>query len=114
MAEHRLVIMSLFPVATGWINAEPHSRAAAYFYFLIFAVWGISFYVMVAVFAHDNPKNSKRILQMLQPRCSLFELTSLVIGVVVIYWLPIMALIILGINIIFWLAFPPKGSDKLQ
>ncbi|MBB1062963.1 TMEM175 family protein [Limosilactobacillus fastidiosus] len=108
-----LFFMSLFPVAIGWISEEPHSRAAAYFYFLIFAVWGITFYVMVAVLAHDNPKNSKSILQMLRPKRSLFELASLIIGVVVIYWLPIMALIILGINIIFWLVFPPKGSDKL-
>lgn len=108
-----LFFMSLFPVATGWISADPFSRAAAYFYFLIFAVWGVTFYIMVAVLARDNPRRSPKIMLMLKPQRWLFELFSLITGLILIYWLPITSLLILGINIIFWILFPPKDSDQI-
>ena len=108
-----LFFMSLFPVATGWISADPFSRAAAYFYFLIFAVWGVTFYIMVAVLAKDNPRWATKIMLMLKPQRWLFELFSLVTGLIVIYWLPIASLLILGIKIIFWILFPPKDSDQI-
>ena len=50
---------------------------------------------------------------MLKPQRWLFELFSLVTGLIVIYWLPIASLLILGINIIFWILFPPKDSDQI-
>ncbi|WP_295730424.1 hypothetical protein [uncultured Limosilactobacillus sp.] len=63
--------------------------------------------------AKDNPHQAEQIRQMLKPKRSLFELSSFVIGFIVITWLPIAALLFLGINIIFWLVFPPKKSDRL-
>ncbi|WP_295730489.1 TMEM175 family protein [uncultured Limosilactobacillus sp.] len=108
-----LFFMSLFPVATGWISADPFSKAAAYFYFLIFAIWGITFYIMVAMLANDNPQRSPQIMLMLRPQRWLFELLSLVTGLVLIAWLPIASLLIVAINIIFWIVFPPKGSDQI-
>ena len=108
-----LFFMSLFPVATGWVSQQLYSQAAAYFYFLIFTVWGITFYIMVAFLARDNPQHAGKIKQMLRPSRSLFELASVIIGGVVIHWYPVFSLVILSINIVFWIAFTPKDSDKL-
>ncbi|WP_050755763.1 hypothetical protein [Limosilactobacillus coleohominis] len=68
---------------------------------------------MVAVLAKDNPGRAPKIMLMLEPQRWLFELFSLVTGLIVIYWLPITSLLILGINIIFWILFPPKDSDQI-
>lgn len=108
-----LFFMSLFPVATGWISADPFSKAAAYFYFLIFAIWGITFYIMVAMLARDNPRRAPQIMLMLSPQRWLFELISLVMGLILIAWWPTTSLLIVAINILFWIAFPPKGSDRV-
>lgn len=108
-----LFFMSLFPVATGWVSEQPRSRAAAYFYFLIFTVWGVSFYIMVAVLARNNPRRASQILQMLKPSRWLFELGSVVIGLPLIYWYPQASLVILAVNIVFWQLYTPKNSDKL-
>lgn len=108
-----LFFMSLFPVATGWISEQIHSRVAAYFYFLIFTVWAITYYVMVGILAKDNPKQAKLILQMLKPSRWIYELVSVVLGIILIYWQPISALVILAANIIYWIIASLQDSDKL-
>lgn len=80
-----LFFMLLFPVATGWISEQIHSRVAAYFYFLIFTVWAITYYVMVWILAKDNPNQAKLILQMLKPSRWIYELVSVLLGMILIY-----------------------------
>ncbi|EEJ71945.1 hypothetical protein FC57_GL000144 [Lactobacillus ultunensis DSM 16047] len=50
---------------------------------------------------------------MLKPSRWIYELVSVVLGIILIYWQPISALVILAANIIYWIIASPQDSDKL-
>lgn len=41
-----LIMMSLFPMATGWLSEHPMAKIPAYFYYLVYLLWCISYYLL--------------------------------------------------------------------
>ncbi|GEO69216.1 TMEM175 family protein [Levilactobacillus acidifarinae] len=108
-----LFMMSLAPVATGWISEFPSSRTTAYFYLLVYILWGMAFRVLMVILIQDNPKKKERLGRMAGPKRSWLELSLLLVALVVTYFVPILCLVILGLNSVVWIINTPKGSDRI-
>ena len=100
--------MSFSPVTTGWISEFPNSKAAAYFYLLIYILWELSFNLMVWILIYDNPKQKQELIVMKKRTRNIFELIGLVVVIILINWWPASVLFILGLNIITVIFFSPK------
>lgn len=109
-----LFFMSLTPVSTAWISKYTHSQTAAYFYFILYALWGLSFAVLLAVLIKDNPNQEKQLRKMEPKGRVIFEIISFIVGIIIIYFVPFLCFLVLGINILVWITFTPKGSDKIK
>ncbi|WP_251716323.1 TMEM175 family protein [Lactobacillus agrestimuris] len=103
-----LFLMSFSPVTTGWISEFPNSKAAAYFYLLIYILWELSFNLMVWILIRDNPKQKQELIVMKKRTRNIFELIGLVVVIILINWWPASVLFILGLNIITVIFFSPK------
>lgn len=109
-----LFLMSLTPVSTAWISEYTNSQTVAYFYFILYTLWGISFYVLLSILIKDNPEQAE-LLQKVDPKSRMFfELTGLIVGLVLIYFVPFLCFLVLGVEILLWIIFTPKGSDRIQ
>lgn len=107
-----LFFMSFAPVGTGWLSEEPQSKAAAYFYLIMYLIWGITFHLLAKVLATDNPDDIARLKQVTNGQRILIQAILLLVGAVVINWQPIVVLVILGIDILIWMfASPKNGKD---
>lgn len=110
-----LLTMALIPVATAWVSEFPMERAPEYFYFTVYVLWASSYYLLNAVLFLDNNKNDA--LSFSTPQRSLLkniDLLLLIIGIVSIYFIPIMGLIIATLQIALWNIFSPKKSDVVE
>lgn len=105
-----LFFMSFAPISTGWISEEPHSKAAAYFFLIIYLFWGITFYCLTRVLIDDTPDNAAKLRQVIQPKRLCIEVGLLIVGAILINWIPISILPILGIDIFSWIFLTPKND----
>jgi uncharacterized membrane protein len=106
-----LFFMSFAPVGTGWISEEPKSKAAAYFYLLMYLVWGITFHFLAKVLADDNSQNAGNLKQVNNAKRLLVQGCLLALGAILINWWPITILLILGIDVLSWIFASPKTSS---
>lgn len=109
-----LFLMSLTPVSTAWISQNTGSRTVGYFYFLLYILWGLSFSILLRILVSDNPEQAKLLKATESRDRTIFEIASLIVGIVLIYFVPVSCFIVLAVDIFVWIFFTPKGSDRLQ
>lgn len=109
-----LFLMSLIPVSTAWISRFPTSQTAAYFYFILYELWGQSFALLLTILIKDNPEQAT-LLRKAEPKDRvIFEACSLIIGLILIFFIPFLCFLVLGISILVWIIFTPKDSDNIK
>ncbi len=110
-----LLTMALIPVATAWVSEFPLEGVPEYFYFIVYVIWAGSYYLLNFVLFLDN--NKPQSLSFKNPERSLlkyFDLLLLIVGIIGIYFIPIMGLLIATVQIVLWNIFSPKNSDKTE
>ncbi|MFB9768499.1 TMEM175 family protein [Lactiplantibacillus modestisalitolerans] len=107
-----LFMMSLSPVATGWIGAYPNSRTTAGFYLLVYVLWGLAFRLLVYSLIRDNSESRQQLQLLVQPKRSIFEMIAIVACLVAINFVPVLCIVILGLDGLFWIVYTPRESDK--
>lgn len=107
-----LFLMSLTPVSTAWISRFPQSRSSAYLYFILYALWGIAFEVLLSVLIKDNPKQASQLRLMRPQNRNIFEIISFLVGMILIYFIPYTCFFVLAIDILIWIIFTPRNSDQ--
>ncbi|PTM23695.1 hypothetical protein DA798_03605 [Lactobacillus sp. PFC-70] len=108
-----LFTMSLAPVATGWVSEFPQSRTTAYFYLLIYILWGAAFRGLLLILMQDNPQKRRNLGRLTSPQRTRVELGLMIVAIVVTYFIPILCLVVLGINSVIWIIKTPKDSDRI-
>ncbi|WP_368791382.1 TMEM175 family protein [Companilactobacillus farciminis] len=108
-----LFLMSLTPVSTAWISKFPHSLSAAYLYFILYTLWGLAFEILLSTLIKDNPTQASRLKLMRSRGKNIFEISSFVIGLILIYFIPYASFAVLAVDILVWIVFTPKNSDRI-
>ncbi|WP_295746415.1 TMEM175 family protein [uncultured Limosilactobacillus sp.] len=109
-----LFMMSFFPVATNWVGNFPTATAPEYFYILVYACWGMTFYFLTMSLVKDNPHNAQKIKKMLKGSFGVVELLIIVIAFVAVNFLPLAGLLLTLFDGIIWSIRTPKGSDRFK
>ncbi|MFD1428792.1 TMEM175 family protein [Lacticaseibacillus mingshuiensis] len=109
-----LLLMAFFPVATGWVSEHLNDRAPEYFYFFVYVAWAIAYYLLNYVLVKDNPDASFKMSASLS-RVShwVIDLSLLVVGIVLIWFLPISGMVIVILQSLTWAVMTPADSDHV-
>lgn len=97
------MMMSLFPMATGWLSEHPIAKIPAYFYYLVYLLWCISYYLLEYVLLIDNdiPIKDKRFKTLRIH--SVLDLVLLILSIIPVIVFPISGFIFVLIQIFSWI-----------
>lgn len=113
-----LLTMALIPLSTAWVSRFPLERAPEYFYFIVYILWAAAYYLLTWVLYTDNRHfDGAEALSFNTPHRKVhqyIDVSLLIVGLVVIYFIPIMGLIIASLQIITWIVYSPIDSDKVE
>lgn len=107
-----LFMMSFFPVATNWVGSFPTAAAPEYFYIIVYACWGIAFYLLTMSLMKDNPDNAQQIRAMLKGPFGIAELAIIVVAFLAVAFFPFAGLLLTLLDGIIWSIRTPKNSDR--
>lgn len=113
-----LLTMALIPLSTAWVSAFPLERAPEYFYFLVYVLWAATYYLLNWVLYRDNRKfDGAEALSFNTAHRKIHQFIDiflLIVGIVGIYFLPVMGLIVATLQVITWIISAPADSDKIE
>lgn len=114
-----LLCMAPIPVATAWVSEFPTDQGPEYFYFGCYVLWACSYYLLNWILYLENNEfeSSKHHLKQSKSFRLLhhvFDGILFISGTILIYFIPILGLIITTLQVISWVVFTPKESDKIE
>ncbi|WP_270244632.1 TMEM175 family protein [Lactococcus lactis] len=113
-----LLIMALIPLSTAWVSEFPLDRAPEYFYFIVYALWAGAYYLLNWVLYLDNRQfDEAQALSFNTAHRKVHQFIDiflLIVGLVSIYFIPVMGLIVASLQVVTWIIYSPLGSDKIE
>ena len=110
-----LLLMAFFPVATGWVSEHLNSRVPEYFYFFVYVVWAGAYYLLNYVIVKDNVGEGSLQMSASLSRVphGVIDVILMVIGFVMIYFVPFSGMIVVIIQSVTWIILTPPDSDHV-
>ncbi|MBS7067747.1 MAG: DUF1211 domain-containing protein [Lactococcus lactis] len=113
-----LLTMALIPLSTAWVSEFPMARAPEYFYFMVYVLWAAAYYLLNWILYLDNRQfdGAKELsFNTVHRKIHQFiDILLLAVGIIGIYFVPIMGLVVASLQIITWVVSSPADSDKIE
>lgn len=111
-----LLSMAIIPVSTSWVSSFPLAKAPEYFYFFVFLIWIFAYHTLDKVVYDENKKlidNQFKDKEVTKIRNFhyLFDLGVGLVGLIGIYFLPVVGLVLIVIQIISWVIINPTNYN---
>ncbi|UDM32400.1 TMEM175 family protein [Lentilactobacillus laojiaonis] len=111
-----LLSMAIIPVSTSWVSSFPLAKAPEYFYFFVFLIWTFAYHTLDKVVYDENKKliddqfKDKEVTKIRNFHY-LFDLGVGLVGLIGIYFLPVVGLVLIVIQIISWVIINPTNYN---